>query len=152
MNRIHPKNAPLLKLPQNHPARAALAARLECQRDCAAREIAWPGGQAAADQEWRSSVDGRTWRFSAFVHSFVCFDLVLSEWIDHPPRLTKYEEAALPKFPELRQLLDECGAAARCESNAPVLEMIPKVQRFFWLWEEAIRLRIKQDGVAGNAG
>jgi hypothetical protein len=152
MNRIHPKNAPLLELPQDHPARAALVARLDCQRECAGREIAWPGREdAAADQEWRSSVDGRTWRFSALVYSFVCFDLILSEWIDHPPRVTEPEEAALAKFPEVRVLLDECEAAARHDRNATVLEMIPKVRRFFSLWEQAIRLRIEQDGVAANA-
>jgi hypothetical protein len=152
MNRIHPKNAPVLAFSEEHPARAALEARLECQRECAGREISAPSQQiASVDQEWRSAVDGRVWRFSSLVYTFVCFDLVLSEWIEHPPRLTETEEAALVKLPETRLLLDECEAAAQGVANNPVLQMIPKVRRFFLLWEQAIRLRIRQDGLTTNS-
>lgn len=87
MKRIHPKNRPILELPADKRAHAALVARLEGQRQYAGREIPWPKREHDADdQEWHSSLDGRTWRFSAFIDSFVCFDLILDEWINHPPR------------------------------------------------------------------
>ncbi|HUE71077.1 MAG TPA: hypothetical protein VMP01_09325 [Pirellulaceae bacterium] len=151
MNRIHPKNRPILELPKDHPAHATLVARFECQRQCAGREIPWPGREdAAVDQEWHSSLDGHSWRFSGFVYSFVCFDLILNEWIDHPPHVTESEKATLTKLPDLHGLLDECQAAALRDANAPVLEMIPIVRRFFSLWEKSIRLRIEQDGLTAS--
>jgi hypothetical protein len=65
--------------------------------------------------------------------------------------VTTSEEAALSQFPKVRGLLDECEAAARAQANAPVLEMIPRVRRFFALWERAIRFRLEQDGLTENA-
>lgn len=152
MNRIDSQNRPILELPADHAAHAALVARLECQRQCAGREIPWPGREEeAVDQQWQSSVDGRTWLFSGFIYSFVCFDLVLSEWLDHPPHVTESESATLKKLPELRALLDECQAAADRDKNHQVLAMIPVVRRFFSLWEQSIRLRIEQDGLTADA-
>ena len=149
MNCIHPKNRPILAFPANHPARATLLARLECQRQCAGREIPWPGNEeSAVDQQWQSSVDGRMWRFSGLVYSFVCFDLILSEWIDHPLHVTDSEKATLKKLPEIHALLNECQAAAMRDANSPVLDMIPLVRTFFSLWEQAIRLRMEQDGLS----
>ena len=152
MNCIHPANRLVLELPPEHPAHASLVARLECQQECAGCEIEQSGKNTAFDQEWVSTLDGRTWRFSGLVYSLVCFDLILSEWIEHPPHITASEETALAMFPDMHLLLDECEFAAREKANVAVLERTPKVRRFFTLWEAAIRLRIAEDGLVVNRG
>lgn len=131
---------------EGHPAREALIARAVCQRDCAGREIPWPGKEhLATDLEWQSSVDGRQWKFSGFIYAHICFDLVLSEWITHPKFVTENERHALNRIPQMSILLAECERAASQAANDRVLEMIPIAKRFFELWEQSIRLRIQQD-------
>ena len=55
--RIDRRNDALAALPDEHPAKRVLILRAECQRDCASREIAWPGREhEAVDQTWNSKI------------------------------------------------------------------------------------------------
>jgi len=138
---IHRKNRPILQFAETHPARAVLEARWKCQRECAGCEL------DDIDQEWQSEIDNRRWTFSGFVYSYVCFDLVLRGWLDRPPQLAEDEVGVFDHVARLRSLLTECQEAAARDRNHPVLEMIPMVFRFLDLWEEAVRLRIREDGI-----
>src|SRR5687768_16545836 len=98
--RIDPENNPLAELPDEHPAKRALIARAICQRDCAGREIEFIGQPGEAfDQVWNSEVDGCPRRFSEFIYEFVCVDLILSEWLEHPPVMTATERETLAELP-----------------------------------------------------
>jgi hypothetical protein len=146
--RIDPENDPLAALPDDHPAKRVLIARAICQRDCAGREIEFLGQEGQAfDQVWQSAVDGRPRRFSEFVYEFVCFDLILTEWLERPPVMTASEREALAEFPRLQALLAECRAAATAEQNQPVLEALPKAEAFVAAWEASIRARLTADRI-----
>jgi hypothetical protein len=142
---IHTKNYPLLDMGDDHPAVAALVAHGECRRFCGGREIAWPGGPPAADQAWRSALDGRNWKFSQLFYTFISFDLVLQEWMEHPPQITPQEIDWREGIPKMRAYWAECEAAARHDSNYPVLEMLDTVKVFLDAWEHAILSRLERD-------
>jgi hypothetical protein len=147
--RIHRDNRPIFDFPVDHPARRLLITHAECWRDCAGREIAWPGKESEAiDQSWLSSLDGRQWTFSGFVYGFVCFDLVLHGWLDRPPHLAADERAALEGIPKMRSLLAECRAACVQESNFPAFPLIDQVERLPTAWEHSVQFRIQTDRIA----
>jgi hypothetical protein len=145
---IHRKNYPLLELGDDHPAIAALVAHGECRRFCGGREIRMPGGPPAADQSWHSEIDGRDWKFSTLFYTFISFDLVLDEWMSHPPSITPQEIAWQEGIPKMRTYWNECEAAARQDRNEPVLEMLQSVKTLLDAWERAIAARIEKDVVA----
>lgn len=146
--RIHRKNDPLAVLPDDHPAKRVLVLRAVCQRECAGREIPWPEREReAVDQTWNSTIRGRQCTFSGFIYEFVCFDLILDEWLTHPSIVTPGERAVFERVPQLLGLLDECRAAAVAEDNTPVLEMLPKARAFVTEWEASVRRRIEEDNL-----
>lgn len=146
--RIDPENNPLAELPDDHPAKRVLIARAICQRDCAGKEIEFLGQEGQAfDQEWQSSVEQGTWRFSNFIYAFVCVDFVLTEWLEHPPVMTAAERETLAELPKLRALLAECRVAATADQNQPVLEALPKAEAFVTDWEASILARLAADRI-----
>lgn len=144
--RIHPKNNPLAALPDSHPAKRLVIAHAECCRDCAGRDVAWPGREAV-DQQWNSEIDGRRHTFSGFVYQYLCFDLVLEPWLERPLVLTEYERQIQEGLPRLRGLLEECERAADAEQNHKIIEMLNQVRGYLNLWDEAIGQRIAEDHI-----
>lgn len=143
MHRIHPKNRPLITLPKDHPAHAALIAHLACCRECVGREIPWPGHEAEAiDQQWHSTADGRVWSFSGFAYAFLSFDLVLDEWLE--PELPFDAKPTLAHIKKLVSMLDECEIVCRQDENTGLLNLIPIVRRFLACWETSVRLARSQ--------
>lgn|GEM_PF-2721584 len=149
-SRINRKNDPIAALQDDHPARRLLIAHSNCWRECASREVAWPGREHEAfDQEWRSRVEQRRLSFSGLIYAHVCFELILTEWLEHPSEITATERRALQEsLPRARILLAECRAAAEHDGNARVLELLPLPEAFFDAWEASIRARIACDGIS----
>lgn len=146
--RIDRRNDALAALPDEHPAKRVLILRAECQRDCASREIPWQGREhEAVDQTWTSNIRGRQMSFSGFIYQYVCFDLILHEWLTHPTDLTTGERAVLEQVPQLHGLLEECHAAAVADNNTRILDLLPKAQAFVAEWEACVRRRIKEDNL-----
>ena len=136
-------------LPDEHPAKRALILQAECRRDCASREISWPGRELeAVDQTWTSRIRGRQMSFSGFIYQFVCFDLILDGWLTHPSDLTPGERAVLEHVPQLLGLLEECHAAAVADNNPRILTMLPKARAFVAEWEACVRRRIEEDNLS----
>jgi hypothetical protein len=100
------------------------------------------------DQIWTSEIRGRQCSFSGFIYEFICFDLILDEWLTHPPTLTAAEREVLERVPQLVNLLEECRAAAIAEGNTRVLAMIPKAHAFLVEWEACVRRRIDEDNLS----
>jgi hypothetical protein len=145
--RIHPENNPLADLPDEHPAKRMLIARAVCQRDCALIDLAGPDGQDGTTQHWPSALLGRDYSFAEFIYEFVCNELILTEWLEHPPIMTAAERENLAEMPQLKALLAECRAAATAENNAPILELLPKAEAFVAAWEASILARLKEDRI-----
>lgn len=129
--RIHPRNNPLRELPDSHPAKLAVIAHAECCRDCVGREIEWPGREREAfDQSWQSRLLDQRFAFSSYAYVFLSFDLILEEWITHPPQATESEKQTVAAAPFLEALLCECQQAASEAGNVRVLERLPQIRRF----------------------
>lgn len=142
------ENRPLNDLPESHIARRTVIAHENCCRECVGQEVAWPGhGEDAFDQRWHSDLLQREFSFSSFAYCFISFNLVMDEWIAHPPQVTKAEVDGLSHLPLLQALVDECEAAARQDENVRVQRCVSQVREFLALWEESIRLRISEDGL-----
>jgi hypothetical protein len=138
----------LAALPDSHPAKQVLILRAICRRDCAGREIPWPGREEEAiDQEWMSAIDSRRWSFSGFIYAVVCFDLTLDEWLTHPQGITDGERSVLENVPRLRRLLEKCRAAAQQQNNRRVLDMLPKAEAFIAEWDRSVRQRLQEDRI-----
>lgn len=145
---IHPRNNPLRELSDSHPAKLTVIAHAECRRDCVGHEIEWPERQHEAfDQEWQSHLLGRPFWFSWYAYGFLSFDLVLEEWITHPPHATESEKQTVAAAPFLETLLGECEQAASEAGNIRVLERLPQIRRFNELRLLAIRERWTADGL-----
>ena len=143
--RIHPDNAPLLKLPVDHPAHIALIIHAECANHCVGREIPWPDSpDKPIDHTWYSAMDQRIWTFSGFAYSFISFDLVLDGWINGQTHLQPFEQSFLEELPRLRGLLAECECSAKADSNTGVLPLIKKTNEFFFAFERSIIARVGQ--------
>jgi hypothetical protein len=145
--KIAPENNPLAELPEEHPARRVLVARAVCQRDCALRDLAGPDGQEGVTQRWYSEVLGREYSFAEFVYESVCIELILTEWLEHPPVMTSEERENLAEIPRLQALLKECRAVAEADGNGPILELLPKAEAFVAAWDESIRARLAEDRI-----
>jgi hypothetical protein len=138
---IHPKNNPLAALPDSHPAKRLIIAHAECRRDCAGRDISWPGRESI-DQEWDSKIEGRRMTFSGFMYAHLCFTLVLESWLEKP---SGREEITQNYLPRLRGLLDECQCAASADQNHRIIKMVNQVRGYLDLWDETIRELDKRD-------
>lgn len=147
--RMHPHNDALATLVDGHPAKRLLFAHARCRRECAGREIPWPGREAEAfDQEFNSSTDLQRWTFSGWVYAHVCFSLVLTEWLTHPPQITESErQLLLEHLPRIRGLLIDCRAAAERDNNPRVLKLLPVADDFIEAWDLSIRARLAADGI-----
>jgi hypothetical protein len=141
--RIHRKNDPLAALPDSHPAKRLIIAHAECRRDCAGRDIPWPGRECV-DQEWDSEIAGRHMTFSGFMYEHLCFDLVLESWLERP---SDRERMVRDRLPRLRGLLDECQRAATADQNHKLIEMVNQVRGYLDLWDEAINCRIREEHI-----
>jgi hypothetical protein len=132
-SRINRKNDPIAAFPDDHPAKRLLPAHSRCWRECVQREIAWPGHEDDAfDQEWTSRVEQGPSSFSGLIYTFVCFELILTEWLTHPSEITADERGILQEhLPRVRNLLAECQAAADQDKNTRVLELLPLPEAFF---------------------
>jgi hypothetical protein len=143
---IDPQNDKLATLDDSHPAKQVLILHAVCRRDCSGREIPWLDREDEAfDQEWMSCIDKRLWTFSGFIYSYVCFNLVLNEWINRPKFITPDEHYVLTNIPRLRSLLNECLAAAQAENNTRIIAILPKATAFIDEWECSILHRLKED-------
>lgn len=138
--RIESINGAVLDLDDAHPAKAFLLAFIECLEDCAARELGL-GGATPIDQAWWSLTDGRLWKFSAFVYSFLCFDIVLDGFLQNARHLTESETAAAAEIPRLRSLMHECAAAAQRDGSGEIVELTDQVLRMLSLWESYLEFR-----------
>jgi hypothetical protein len=146
--RIDKKNAPLLLLPEKHPARRVLIAQAECRRDCVGRELSWEGSnQQPIDQEWQAIATHRKWTFSGFAYTFLAFDLILHGWLDHPRTIAPDEAGFLEKSPLMKALLAECQLAAQKNSNEPILQLIEQVGDFIDIWDNSVRCRLREDQI-----
>jgi hypothetical protein len=138
--RICRKNDPLAALLDSHPAKRLIIAHAECCRDCAGREIPWPGREAI-DQEWDSEIAGRRTTFSDFMYEHLCFDLVLEPWLE---RLSDCQVMLRDRLPRMRGLLDECQRAATIDQNHKIIDMVNQVRAYLDLWDETINRRIRE--------
>jgi hypothetical protein len=146
-SRIHLKNNPLHALPDSHPAKVLLLAHAECRQTCFGREIAFRGYEEEAfDQEWQSVLLGRRFDFSAYAYICISFDLILEEWLTHPPYATK-GKMIVAAMPFHHRLLDECEQAATSQGNVRILELLPQVREWLDLYLLAIQERWKTDSV-----
>jgi hypothetical protein len=143
---IHPKNDPLSELPESHPAKMVLFAHGQCRRDCVGKEIPWPGhDDEAFDQEWQSRLLGHRFRFSDFAYAFISYDLVIENWLTHPPHVTEFEEWMVTRIRCLSALLDECEKAAKQDGNTRVLDKVSQIRELNELHMRAIRERWATD-------
>lgn len=147
-SRINRKNDPIAAFSDDHPAKRLLLAHSHCWRECAGRELVWPGReQEAFDQELRSKVKPGQWRFSYLIYAFICFELILTEWLTHPLEMTDSERNMLESLPRTRAIFAECQAAADKDGNTRVLELLPLPEAFFNAWEASILARLAVDGI-----
>ena len=143
---IHPKNNPLSELPDSHPAKMVLFAHGQCRRDCVGKEIPWRGHESEAfDQEWRSQLTGRKFLFSSYAYMFISFDLILEEWLNHPPHATESEKQMFGYIKLQNALLDECEQAATKEDNTRILALLPQIRKYNDLRLQAITERWRID-------
>jgi hypothetical protein len=143
------RNRPLNKLPESHIARRTVIALANCRRDCVGQEIPWPGREEEAfDQSWFSELLQRDFSFSSFAYAFISIDLVMHEWMSHPPHVTEAETNVLVRTPLLHTLLAECDAAALRDNNSRVSACISTIRDFLNSWEESVRRRIVEDGLS----
>ncbi len=140
-HRIHPANIPILKLPEDHPARAALVAHVKCRRDCVGKEIAFSPDEVVFDHEWHSELDQRNWNLSGFLYAYVSFDLILNEWID--PEYIFDASADLNHIDHALTLLAECQATMPATANIVIHERIQQTRDFFMKWKKSIDYRMK---------
>jgi hypothetical protein len=141
--KLNKRNRPILKLPESHPAHRLLRAFVECWDECAGCEIALPGeNDRAIDQQWHSQLSQRVRTFSGFVYEFLCFDLVLVEWLEHPPFVTPEEQSSLQQLDLMEGLLDECKAAAVADGNSRIAPLIDRVSALIAVWRDSIQSRI----------
>src|SRR5690606_21315736 len=87
---IRRRNAPLFKLPLEHPARKFLQTFIECVGTYAGAELPPPYGRDV-DQRWWSPTENRFLTFSGFVYEHLCFTVVLDGWLTAAPQLTDSE-------------------------------------------------------------
>lgn len=148
-SRINRVNDPIAAFADDHPAKRLLLAHSHCWRECAGREIAWPGREDDAfDQQWQSPVEKGRWTFSGLIYMFVCFQLVLTEWLTHPPEMTGNEHELLTKhLPRARARTAECRAAAERDDNTRVIDMLPLLEAFLDAWQASILARLASDGI-----
>jgi hypothetical protein len=142
---IHPKNNPLSDLPDSHPAKLLLFAQGQFRLDCVGKEIPWPGHEDEAfDQEWQSQLLGRVFRFSSFAYC-IYYDLILEEWLTHPPYVTESEKWMLARIQCLDALLDECEHAAKNDENTRVLARVAQTRELNQLHMRAMSERWATD-------
>ncbi|HEX4147184.1 MAG TPA: hypothetical protein VHY91_27045 [Pirellulales bacterium] len=139
-NYIESMNRPVLELDDAHPAKRFLTAFMDCRMNCSERELDI-GDQVPIDQTWTSATDGRTWTFSGFIYSVICFDIVLDGFLQGVPYPTESETASAQEVPRLRLMMNECAQAARQCGNNEILDLTDQVQGMFNLWEEYLDYR-----------
>ena len=143
-------NDPIAAFADEHPAKRLLLAHAYCQRECAGREIPWPGREVDAfDQQWQSPVEKGRRTFSGLIYGFVCFQLILTEWLTHPLEMTNNEHALLAThLPRARARTAECRAAAARDANTRVIDLLPLLEAFLDAWQASILARLASDGIA----
>ncbi|MEX0677907.1 MAG: hypothetical protein WD063_12575 [Pirellulales bacterium] len=132
-------NRPVMSLEDTHPAKRFLCAFDECLLNCGGCELGLY--ETPIDQEWRSATDSKVWKFSAFVYTYLAFDIQLDGFITSAPQWTASETWALEQLPRFHALMDECAhAAAQC-GNTDCLELVDEVVQMLKLWKEYLRYR-----------
>lgn len=123
-------------------------AHASCRRDCVGLEIPWIGREdQAIDQSWHSKLLRKQMLFSSYAYAFLSLDFVLYEWLHSPAETMEYVRRELRCIPLLNVLLDECRAAARRSHNEAILKLLPQIRQFNRLRMQAIRLRLREDGL-----
>ena len=141
--KVNKKNLPILEFPESHPAHRLLKVLVDSWEKCAGCEIAWPEDpESAVDQTWYSQISQRARTFSGIVYEFLCFDLILVEWIERPPFVTREEKALLNQLDLMEALIGECRAAAEADGNFRVLPLIDTVSHVIVVWRTSIQARI----------
>jgi len=133
-------NRKLFALDDLHPAKKFLTAFIRCRRNCVGRHHTFDG-QESIDQEWISSTDRKTWRFSEFAYKVLAFDVELDGYINDAPTLTESELQVLQQLPRLRCLMHECADAATRDGNTKIVELTQQVLELLDRWEECTRAR-----------
>jgi hypothetical protein len=137
---IERRNARVLALDDSNPAKRFLCAFLDCRENCAGRELDL-GGQVPIDQAWASGTDGRVWKFSDFVYTFLCYTIELDGILTDALSLTASETAARNQIPKLHTMMAECAQAARESGNNEILKLTDQVRQMLDLWEQYIAHR-----------
>lgn len=148
--RISPRNYPILKLSEEHPARRALQVHAEACDMCVGKEIAWADKPwiKPIEQEWYSETDQKVWWFSSLAYMYLSYELEMHGWLNLSPEPLGIELKFLfEEAPKLRVLLSECEAASRAEGNDRILPLIEKTREFVDAYEEAILFRFEQQGI-----
>ncbi|HEX3654794.1 MAG TPA: hypothetical protein VHV55_03260 [Pirellulales bacterium] len=149
--RIIELNQPVFNLDGAHPAKMFLLAFVECLEDCPLRELGLDG-TGPIDQSWCSTTDGKLWKFSSFVYSFLCFDILLDGFLENAPHLTASELGAAAEIPRLRALMHECAAAAERDRNEEILTLTDQVLRMLSLWDSYLEFREEMASRADTNG
>lgn len=139
-------NRPVMSLEDTHPAKRFLCAFDECLNDCGGCELGLY--ETPIDQEWTSATDGKVWKFSAFVYTYLAFDVNLDGFITSAPQWTASEKWALEHLPRFRSLMDECARAAEQCDNTDCLELVDIVVQMLKLWDEYLLYRKRM--IAGS--
>ena len=86
--------------------------------------------------------------FSGLIYMHICFDLILTEWLTHPPEITDDERNLLDNgLPRLRATLAECRAASERDVNTRVHGLRPLPEAFHDAWKASILARLAGDGI-----
>ena len=136
---IEELNRQVMLLENSHSAKRFLCAFDQCLADCVGCELDLY--EAPIDQEWISTTDGKTWRFSAFAYKYLAFDIVLDGFINNAPQWTNSEKSAIKDLPRYRLLMDECARAARQCDNTDCLELVEIVVNMLKQWQAYLDFR-----------
>ena len=133
-------NRPVFELDDAHPAKRFLSAFMECRANCSQRELGCDG-ERPIEQTWVSEIDGKSWTFSGFIYTFICFDIELDGFLDSAGCLTASEANAAKELPPLRSLMNECSHAAQQSGNQEILVLADPVLDMLGLWEQYLSYR-----------
>lgn len=138
-------NHALFALPPDHIARRFLERFVAIRRAYVGIELE-SANHASIDQIWKSRIDGREWRLSKFLYTFISFDIELDGWLNNSGAITKSEMRYLETFPYMRRLVEECRSAASQSGNpdsGTVISICDDLDALLILWEECVVSRLE---------
>ena len=144
--KIDPANKPLLRLADDHPAKAFLLAHREFKERWVGFEIQWPQRAGIPDLVWHSDIENRELRLSGVLYKYISYTPVLTDWLNPSPTLSDHERWSLSQIDTIEALIEEAkseSSEARDEFHA---QLFHELQVLLDIWRRSItqRIRIQQ--------